>query len=284
MPCYKPLLAYHAPGGITFNRKNSFGTPIELPCGRCIGCRLDHTKAWAIRCWHESQMHEDNCFITLTYDDYHVPQNDSLKKSDFQKFIRALRKQTGKKIRYYMCGEYGDTTSRPHYHAILFGFDFPDKTLWNIRNETKVFRSSLLEKIWDLGHSEIGNCTYQSAAYVARYIMKKISGEAAAEHYGKRIPEYTGMSLRPGIGYNWYKKYKNDVFPCDFLVTPDGRQMPVPKYYRRLLATEDPELHETLRAARVAKAEASPDNSWQRLAAREQCQLSKAERLKRNFL
>lgn len=293
MPCYKPIDAWYSPyfnvsgkPRLTFNPSKAINATdrLELPCGRCIGCRLDKSREWAIRCYHESQMHQNNIFITLTYDDYHLPPFDSLDKSHFQKFIRALRKKSKQQIRYYMCGEYGDQTARPHYHALLFGYEFPDQELWLVREETRILRSKLLEQIWDHGNSEIGACTFQSAGYVARYIMKKQNGARGKAHYGKRIPEYTDMSRNKGIGYTWFQKYKTDVFPSDECITPDGRKMPAPKYYRELLLREDPQLYEKLRDVRVEKAKNNKDNSESRLAVREICKSAKAERLKRNFL
>lgn len=241
-------------------------------------------------------MHIDNSYITLTYDDNHIPKYNSLLKSDFQKFIRALRKKTKQKIRYYMCGEYGSTCEkhktkecpecgplqRPHYHAILFGYAFPDKYLWITRNELPVYRSEILEHFWHHGNSEIGEVNFRTTGYVARYIMKKVNGDLAEKHYGKRLPEYTQMSLNKGIGYSWYQQYKNDLFPSDECVL-DGRKHPVPNYYRRLLEKEDPKLYEQLRQLRVEKAQRNPDNSPDRLATREICQTKRAERLVRTL-
>lgn len=286
MPCYKPLLAYHSPGGISFNRKSSFGTHIELPCGRCIGCRLDKAKDWAIRCTHEAQMHEQNCFITLTYSDRCLPATGELNHKHFQIFIRALRQKSGQKIRYYMCGEYGspEKTYRPHYHAILFGYEFPDAEFWMQRNKNRIYRSKLLETIWYRGLAEIGSVTFESAGYVARYVLKKAQGnEHPSLDQPEFQPEYTRMSLNPGIGYSWLQKFKTDVFPDDFVVTPDGRKMPAPKYYRKILEREDPELHAKLKQVRVEKARTNPDNSYQRLETREFCQQQKAERLTRSL-
>ena len=296
MPCYQPLQAYSAPGGISFNRSDSFGIPIELPCGRCIGCRLEKSKEWAIRCVHESQMHEDNVFITLTYATQHLPKNSSLDKTHFQKFIRALRQKTKQKIRYYMAGEYGneDETHRPHFHAILFGYKFPDAYLSNIRDNNRVYRSPLLESIWTFGTSEIGSVTFKSAAYVARYILKKQNSAQATQDryciYDKQTGEvtlrqfeYTHMSMKPGIGETWYRKFKNDIFPDDFVITPDGRQMQTPGYYRILLQREDPKLYEQLRTLRIEKSRNSPDNTPDRLATREICKQKQADRLTRQL-
>ncbi len=239
-------------------------------------------------------MHDYNSFITLTYNNDHLPEGGSLQKIDFQKFIRALRQKTLVKMRYYMCGEYGGETQRPHYHAILFGYQFPDLTLWNRRRGNQVYRSKILESIWTNGNSEIGEVTFQSAAYVARYVMKKQNGEPAKSHYaivdrstgeitGNRIPEYTNMSLKPGIGRSWYDKYKNDVFPEDRCVTKDGRTYQTPRYYRELLEKEDPELYEELKKIRIEKARDNPDNTKKRLAVREAVQKAKLDRLKRTL-
>ena len=288
MPCYSPIAAhYYFESEYTgtwqldwFNKEKN----IELPCGRCIGCRLDRSKEWALRCSHEAQMHEHNCFITLTYDDYHLPEDDSLVKIHFQKFIRSLRKKTKKKIRYYMCGEYGTENNRPHYHAILFGYKFPDTHFERTRKGYQIYSSSLLERTWEHGISEIGSVTFKSAAYVARYLLKKQTDEKGKETYGKRLPEYSQMSVRPGIGKTWYEKYSaTDLFPQDFAVTPDGRQMPVPKYYRKLLERADPDLHEKLRSLRIEKAINNPDNTPERLAVREIVQTEKLTRLKRQM-
>ena len=302
MPCYKPLLAYHAPSGITFNRKKSTGQLIQLPCGRCIGCRLDKAKQWALRCHHEASMHTDNDFITLTYANENLPENNSLDKSHFSKFIRALRKKTKQKIRYYMCGEYGEAVeknnfiARPHYHAIIFGYTFPNQKLVKIRNGNRCYISPFLTEMWTHGTHEISAVTFSSSGYVARYILKKQNGEYGLREYGipdpetgeldaahQRVYPYTSMSLKKGIGETWYEKFKDDLFPHDYAVMPDGRQMPVPTYYRRLLEKEDPALYSRLREIRVEKAKHNPDNTHQRLATRELIQTKKAERLIREL-
>lgn len=239
-------------------------------------------------------MHEESCFLTFTYDNEHLPENGNLNKKHFPKFIRALRKKTGLPLRYYMCGEYGDKNNRPHYHALLFGYDFPDKTLVNIRNKNRVYISPMLDKIWGRGSCEIGSATYQSAGYVARYIIKKqhtaqddqlryLIYDENGEYFGLREFEYTQMSLKPGIGESWFRKFYSDCFPHDYCVLPDGRQTPVPAYYRRLLEREDPVLNATLRANRVEKAKANPDNTPQRLESRHTIQIQKQSRMTRNL-
>lgn len=293
MACYKPIQAWQDKRGVFFGSATGrYGIPIQLPCGRCIGCRLARSREWAVRCMHESAMHSHNCFLTLTYNDDHLPKNKNLNKLHFQKFIRSLRKRTGREIRYYMCGEYGEETSRPHYHAILFGYHFPDATLWSIRRGNRVYRSALLERIWTYGHSEIGSVTFQSAAYVARYIIKKQNNQQkvrkldleTGEITDTRIHEYTQMSLKPGIGKSYYEKYTSD-FQHDECIIPDGKggskTMPVPTYYRKIQKIQNPEQFEKHRLIRIEKAENNPNNEEQRLKTREYIQQSKLDRLKR---
>ncbi len=304
MACFKPLKGYRHPSGkITFNRSESTGTLAEVPCGQCIGCRLDHANQWAIRCMHEAQIAETNSFITLTYDDTHVPRDGSLNKAHFQKFMKRFRKEISpQKIRYFHCGEYGDDYSRPHYHALIFGYDFPDKQKWSqSHGDNWIHRSKQLERLWDKGFSTIGAITVQSAAYCARYSIKKLTGKALDEidpvtglkPYEKLDPmtgeilaiqpEYATMSRRPGIGRTWYEKYKDDVFPDDFVVM-DGKKRPTPNYYRRLLADAEPELAEELLQKRVRSAlKQAPNQTHERLAVRETCKQAQAKVLTRKL-
>ena len=132
MPCYTPETGYRSRMGrnpetgkwpIVFNVADGYhDMPVQVPCGKCIGCRLDYSRKWAIRCVLEAQMHKENCFLTLTYDDEHLPKGEKLEKEEMQKFWKRLRKATGTKIRYYMAGEYGTEGGRPHYHACVFGW------------------------------------------------------------------------------------------------------------------------------------------------------------------
>jgi hypothetical protein len=232
---------------IVFNRKHGFSDlPVKVPCGRCWQCRLEHSRQWAIRCVHESQMHEHNAFITLTFNEENLPDDHSIRKEHLQKFFKRLRKHLGVDIRYFACGEYGKQNNRPHYHAIIFGYDFPDKYLFSkSRNGDLYFRSPTLEKAWKFGHSVIGNMTFESAAYVARYVMKKRKGDQdEIDEYYKLLdtetgevhqlePEFCLMSRRPGIGKTWLEKFKSDT-DKDF-ITIRGKKMSLPKYYDNLL-------------------------------------------------
>jgi hypothetical protein len=191
-------------------------------------------------------MHKHNAFITLTFNEEHLPDDHSIRKEHVQKFFKRLRKRIGVDIRYFACGEYGKQNNRPHYHAIIFGYDFPDKQLRSkTRNGDLLFRSSTLEKAWKFGYSLIGDVTFESAAYVARYVMKKRKGDQEEiDEYYKLVDEETGeihqlepefclMSRRPGIGKNWLEKFKSDT-DKDF-VTIRGDKMALPKYYDNLL-------------------------------------------------
>lgn len=301
MPCYKPVAAQVYLSGRTgrqavrmLQRAQAHLANSQLPCGHCIGCRLEKAKQWALRCHHESTQHPENSFVTLTYAEDHLPKGGTLVKSDFQKFIRALRQATGQKIRYYMCGEYGDETKRPHYHALLFGIGFDDKYLWTVRRGNNFYRSPTLERYWTLGNSDISEVNFTSAGYVARYLLQKQNGEFAMREYaildaetgeitGYRLPPYNQMSLKPGIGATWYEKHKADLFPHDFAVLPDGRETTTPKYYRELLRRENPTLAEKLREKRVAKALENTDNTPERLHVREKCKQAKTKRLVRQL-
>ena len=145
-----------------------------LRCGQCMECRLAYSREWAIRITHESQMHGSNCFLTLTYDDEHLPRYGQLVKRDLQLFFKRLRKYAGR-FRYVAAGEYGEQNRRPHFHAAIFGLDFSgDRVLYatSVRGDN-TFVSPLVGKAWGMstfpmGHT-IGSLTFESAAYIARY-------------------------------------------------------------------------------------------------------------------
>lgn len=254
-----------------------------------------------MRCVHEAQMHEENSFLTLTYAPEHLPSDGSLDVVHFQQFMKRLRKnQSGKTIRFFHCGEYGDLNGRPHYHALIFGHDFKDKEVVSVNKQgQKLYGSEALKKLWPWGHSSIGTVTFQSAGYCARYVVKKITGEAAKEHYERvdqetgeitRLkPEYTTMSRRPGIGKDWFEKYGSDVYPNDYVVI-DGKKHPPPRYYDKLLTDQNPDLMEQITKARVARANSKPleirenESSLDRRRQRDECLHAKVSRfLKRDL-
>lgn len=208
---------------------------------------MNHAQQWATRIVHEASLHDANSFLTLTYADEKLPSDNGLSKREFQLFMKRLRKYLEpRSIRFFGCGEYGGETHRPHYHLIVFGEDFTsDRYVWSRNNRGDLlYRSPIVEQIWDLGHIWIGSVTPESAGYVARYALKK-SQSPAAEDYtridaesGEIVsvePEFLLMSRRPGIGSGWWDKYQSDAFPSDFVII-GGRKLPVPAYYRRKLA------------------------------------------------
>lgn len=228
---------------------------------------------------HEAQMHENNCFVTLTYSDQSVPADYGLRYSDYQKFIRSLRKAHGK-VRFYMCGEYGEQLLRPHFHAALFGFDPPDREyLRTTESGAKLYTSATLSKHWPHGHVSVGDVTFESAAYIARYVMKKANGKLAEEVYArtnpvtgetwKVLPEFTRMSLKPGIGATWLEKYQSDVYPNDAVLV-NGRFVRPPRYYDQQMEAKHPEILESLQVGREQRARATAcDSTPDRLKSRE---------------
>lgn len=297
MPCYHPITTYNVGPRENGKARLSFtyqkNSPvIILPCGQCIGCRLERSRQWALRCMHEASLYDQNCFITLTYATEHLPKNNSLEKSDFQKFMKRFRKAVNpEKIRYYMCGEYGDLNHRPHFHACIFNYDFADKELWKTHKGEKYYVSPRLEKLWPFGHCVIGDVTFESAAYVARYVTKKVTGKKSRGHYerineetGEVItltPEYNDMSRRPGIGRIWYDRYKSDL-KKDF-ITARGVKMKPPKYYDSILERESEEEYKKLKEKRAEQAElrAEPEGLGNRLEVKEKIKMKQFKQLKR---
>lgn len=245
MDCENPMLAkkigdkYRFIGAVNgssaVNRKYLYDTTgnfIVLPCGQCMACRLNKSRDWATRCVLEAKMHKENCFITLTYDDDHLPSDYGLHKEDLTNFWKRLRFNTGCKFRYYAAGEYGDLYSRPHYHACIFGWRPDDMQLYTVRNGVNLYISETLLRAWQgRGFVTVGDVTFESAAYVARYVTKKITGSLSEEHYCGRQPEYNVMSRRPGIGASFMEKYGEDIYGKDFIVIRDKIKCKPPRYF-----------------------------------------------------
>ncbi|AXH77861.1 MAG: replication initiator protein [Microviridae sp.] len=240
---------------------------------------------------HEASLHEASCFVTLTYDDAHAPV--SLDYSHFQLFMKSLRPRLGPlRFRYFVCGEYGGELGRPHFHAGIFGTAFRvDRYPWRkAKSGHQVYRSPLLEEVWDRGLSEVGELTQESAGYMARYVLKKMTGPVASEHYVDRetgevlLPEFCHMSLRPGIGAQWFRRFQADVFPHDRVIVK-GVKTRVPRYYDQLLARDAPDLMEAAREARriVSQEKGGAENTVERLAVREQVLKARLSNLKRKL-
>ena len=274
MPCRYPLEAVQKESGgkpVVYKRGRRPKTlaeglrALELPCGQCSGCRLEKSRQWGVRMACEAaywwEFHNvPSSFITLTYDEQHLPDYGTLLKEDLQNFLRRLKRSSGENIRYYASGEYGTTCvkhgikdcpecgtiQRPHYHAIIFGFGFPDKYYVGEREGVPVYNSEFLDETWGKGLTELGHCEFQSAAYVARYVMKKVTGPEAEDHYMRYCwmrdrfspvePEFAIMSKNPGIGMPWIGIYHEDVYRLDEMPIPGRGVLGVaPKYFDKLV-------------------------------------------------
>lgn len=348
MPCFYPLTARKTlQGEIVIKKRDDlfFVSNLKLPCGRCIGCRMEHGRQWAVRALHESQMHSANCALTLTYGDQtnyeetfvsvagpdlstprrvdnredarelttiapkglegpniarvdnsrsrHREGDYELSKRDHQLFMKSLRDRVGP-VRFFMCGEYGEKLGRPHYHYVIFGYDFPDKKYQKKSlSGTKLYRSKLLDSIWQKGHAWIGDVTIETCAYIANYVTKKVTGTKADEHYRRTDeagndywlqPEFGLMSRRPGIAAAWWEKYHNDVTTQDAVILRGGIESKPPRYYDKLLQRRDPAKMEATKAARAERAKLQEkDNTPRRLKDKETVQIAR-HNLKRRQL
>lgn len=295
MSCYAPLVAWKSrdpddigvSGKIKLVFKAELGYPntrIEIACGQCIGCRLDKARSWAIRCLHEASLYQKNLFLTLTYDDDHLPLDHSLHKEDLQKFFKRLRKHyEPERIRFYACGEYGEQFSRPHYHCLIFNLWPSDALYYKKVGQHEMFTSATLADIWGKGWCPFGRITYDSAAYTARYILKKITGDNADEAYQGRTPEFTQMSRRPGIGREWYEKFKKDIYTHDKCVLPGGWIARPPKYYDNLFDSDDPVKLKEFKTARAQRAKENPENTDERRAIKWKCAENRTLQIPRKY-
>lgn len=322
MPCYKPLVAFHnaTSGAVYFHEKQRHGETrqILLPCGQCLGCKLQRANDWATRCQHEASLHEYNIFGTFTYSPEKL-QTQSLCHRDWQLFAKRLRKALGSKkyantiaiseslyytadmgfhpiprMKYYMAGEYGSQTRRPHFHACLFGIDLLDKKYYSTnKHGNNTYTSATLDDLWQNGQCLIGEVSYESAAYIARYIIDKKTGDNAGKYYehideetGEITdlrPEYNKMSLAEGIGKNWLRKYTPDVYPHGHVITR-GKKNKAPKYYDKIYKKEEPEQYAELKTQReYAAAQQAQDNTDARLEAKQTVKQAQLSQLKRTI-
>lgn len=285
MACISPITGYRAATvnengrrPLVFKPREGFiDVPVKVACGQCIRCRLRRAGEWAARSMHEASLHEDNVFITLTYDEAHLPENGSLDHSHFQGFMKRLRqfseRRRGRKFKFLMSGEYGAVSDRPHYHAILFDFSFPDgKYFRTTAKGHKVFKSEILDAHWKMGLTEFGSVTHDSAGYVAKYCVKKLTGEQADGRYNFmdfernvvcRRPEY-GMRSN-GLGKSWLYAYRRDILVNDTVFAKNARQIKPPRYYDKVLREEFSSEFEILHRRRMSGIRGrESDNSWNR--------------------
>lgn len=284
MACYHPMhCAYQGTSSSGTSQYKILGSwtgvknhpkDIPVPCGHCIGCRLDKSRAWADRMMLELDHSKTAVFVTLTYDNDHVPVsmiNDdgvpyyTLDKRDVQLFLKRLRKYAcDKKLRYFLSGEYGDKTFRPHYHAIIFGLDltdFPDCIHYgNNPFGQPYYTSSILERIWSNGFVSLAPVSWQTCAYVARYVTKKLSGpDSLVYEFRNCVPPFALMSRRPGIaGYFAVEhpdllcnrmQYIDDVFGVR-----NVKKVSTPKYLFEKLSLTNPDLFDKIKTERARYA------------------------------
>tara|TARA_B100000965_G_C19526146_1_gene728922 strand:+ start:178 stop:1119 length:942 start_codon:yes stop_codon:yes gene_type:complete len=274
MPCYNPLVAWRVEGKIVFNPPTGSAgllKPFNLPCSKCYGCRLNYARSWALRCQLEALSHKENCFITLTFSNEYLEKRKnpwSVNKIDFQLFMKKLRKKYGDHIRYFHCGEYGEKTYRPHYHALIFGHDFRIQTNKNKvqkfgKGKFPLYNSEELNNLWSMGHCTVGELNFDTASYTARYVTKKIKGEASKIHINPQTGVVTNIedvyctmsrgnkkTKFNGIGEEAYHKYKHRWYGNDFIVNGNGIKMKPPRYFDKLYEQEFPEKFEAIKKAR----------------------------------
>lgn len=284
---------------------------IPLPCGKCTGCKLEYGRQWAVRLMHEKRMHEKASFVTLTLNDAYLLstrthatrthdgkiKGASLEPRELQLFTKRLNqdqiRKSGKGVKYYACGEYGEKTYRPHYHIAIYGEDFSDdRQFWkNSPSGHPLWRSSRLSKLWPHGDADIGDLTFESAAYIARYILKKITGTKALDHYKREDeegreywlePEFNAMSRRPGLAKEWFMQFKSDVYPHDNVIAR-GHPAKPPRYYDKLLEALAPYEHAIIKENRENAPRNAADQHPARLEARETVMLAKLNHNKRSL-
>lgn len=250
MTCYHPIPAYQGKPGDQVRLLPPVGTAtLQLPCGKCLGCQTARATEWAARAMHEASQFQHNCFLTLTYNEDNVP--NELKLDDLQRFFKRLRKAArpnspilrslNAPIRYLACGEYGEQTGRPHYHALLFNCAFNDTH----RVSKDLVESELLNKLWPVGHHRLGNATARSATYVAQYTMKNKQTNYADQDGVALTKPFLTMSLKPAIGTQWLNKYKKDL-SHGYLVTETKRGH-IPRTYKNKLQHIAPLIAEQIR-------------------------------------
>ena len=239
-----------------------------IPCGQCMACRKQHAQNWAARCQNESTYWEYTYFITLTYDEEHLPvidkntgelyrgfrhpldyynqgkryENSTLLISDMQKFLKRLRQHAHRHGLYedeergckvFYCGEYGSKTSRAHYHLLLYGVKIPDLKVLKRMKGVEYDISETISNLWGMGNIIIGQLNFKTCSYVAKYVMKKYSGPDKMQVYKEagRTPEFVQMSRRPGIGKKYWEEHRKDIYKYDSVLVGEGKTVKPPKYY-----------------------------------------------------
>lgn len=241
--------------------------PFTVPCGKCIGCRLDYSRQWADRCTLEALDHprDQSWFVTLTYDDEHIPPLapcgiHTLVPDDLSAFMKRLRERWSRvhlqsdSIRFYGAGEYGSDTFRPHYHLLLFGLELFDLRLYKSNSDgDPVYSSSELDSVWGNGFTCVAPFSWHTAAYTARYVVKKLKGRDASDTYRSAgiAPEFVRMSRKPGIGFGYLSEHFDEIIERDSIQLPQGMRCKPPKYFMRTLQESDPLSFDRIKRQRI---------------------------------
>lgn len=282
MPCYHPLTRV-SNGSINLKTGKPLGTVVpfvphdqrlpgtlyqDIPCGQCIGCRLEYSRKWADRLMIEAREHKHTWFITLTYDDKHLPYNPivdqstgevtkfvpTLRKRDVQLFMKSLRDAIKPaKVRFYAAGEYGEKKYRPHYHLILFGLELDDLKFYKCNDlKQPYYTSEFLSKVWkDQGYVVVAPATYETMLYTSRYVTKKLKGfERVFYELNNIEPPFSLMSRKPGIAGN---SFDLDIMECENIILPQGRKASHPRYYQKLLERDYPDFYEEYKCKRLER-------------------------------
>lgn len=261
MPCYHPVPAFQDGAGAPVVLWPPFGqSTFTVPCGTCLGCRQARAQEWALRCEHEGRSWANNCFLTLTYDEAHLPPHGHLNGDDLAGFLKRLRERCKSVyspvvrdplhgFRFFACGEYGELNGRPHYHCILFNCSFSDvvvcgKNLW---------RSAFVNAIWRCGDVKIGDFSPASAMYVAQYSVKKQRLGCDVDGVVRPAP-FLRMSLKPPIGYYWVRRWKEDL---QHGYVPDGTdKLSIPRTYVGVVRGCAPDVAAAMEVGRAARGHA----------------------------
>lgn len=301
MSCFAPVIAWYrkevidGKRQITFNRAQAhFPAPLHLPCGKCIGCLQARGRQWAIRCEHERKLHNENCFVTLTYDQASLPKGHTLVKRDLQNFMKRLRKNIEpRKVRFYACGEYGEKTARPHYHILLFGWSEQRenrKLLRDPNGRNPTYNSTTISRCWPNGHAVVGDVTLASCLYVAGYIAKNYGRERELDiicgdgEVIRRQKPFALMSRQPGIGAGYVDKYQNELIAHDNVIV-DGNECRIPRYYDNQLVKKEYQTQEKLQDIKISRRREMrvyrKDNTRERLHVREKFEHLKMQAFKK---
>lgn len=299
MPCYHPVPAWPdlSTGRWVFNpdsTRRDLGGQVDTPCRQCIGCRIDRSSEWAMRCEHELKFHDESCFLTLTLDDEHFPTS----QDDFvAKYVLGLKRirRHSPRIRTFGCLELGTHTRRPHGHLLVFGRDFSrDEPVSRGPNGDLVYRSNELDALWGLGHASVGELTRESAGYVARYVVAERSDRAgpvleAVPHPVSGEPVF----LRPaapwarsqGLGRAWFEQYGRQAIEQGAIVERGGVRRPIPKFYSKLAKQAFPTVGADAECiAQLRALEQAWNRTPERLAVRAEVKRAQLRTLKRGAL